>query len=142
MALSTQASVIARRHALNDVRLFGFNSSIELAIKALYSELAQKKGNPDTQVVEVLQNGTSNVVLANAACHLYGLFLIGVAADSFQAADSATSAASPTIVIPMAITDQFALVFPNPQGHAYANGITCNGLNAGTNFKGIAIIGA
>lgn len=141
MAISTQSAVLAKRHARNAVRVFGFNSSIEQTLSALFQELSQKKGNPDLQIVEVLQNGTSNVILANAACRLYGLFLSApTVADSFTAADSASSAASPTITVPLSIADQFALVYPQ-QGHSYANGITCAGLNAGANFKGIAIIG-
>lgn len=140
MAISTQAAVLAKRHARNAVRVFALNSSIEQAVSALFQELSQKKGNPDLQVIEVLQSGTSNVVLANAACRLYGVFLsVPTTADSFQAADSASSAASPTIVIPMGIGQFSALLYP--VGNSYANGITCNGLNAGANFKGFIVIG-
>lgn len=140
MAISTQGFNIAKRHAKSSARVFGFNSSLDQALSALFQELSQKKQAPDLQVIEVLQNGTSNVVLADAACKLYGLFLTApTTADSFQAADHASSAASPTIVEPLAIADQLAVFYAT--GHAYANGITCNGLNAGANFKGIAIIG-
>lgn len=140
MALSTQAAILAKRHAGNAARAFGFSSSITQLISTLFQELSQKKGNVDLQIVEVLQNGTSNVILANAACKLYGLFLVApTVADSFTAADHASSAATPTVTLPMAIADTVAEVYP--AGHAYANGITCAGLNAGANFKGIAIIG-
>lgn len=141
MALSLQNFVIAKRHAFSDIRTFGFNSQVSQVLSALFQELSQKEFAPQLQIVEVVQNGTSNVVLANAACHLYGLAIIAATtADSFQAADSASSAGSPTTVVPLAIADQAVLTYP--AGHAFANGITFNGLNSGANITGFAIIGA
>lgn len=138
--LATQSAVLARRRAYNAIQTFKLSSSISQALSTLFQELSQKKQNPDLQVIEIVQNGTSNVVLMDQACRLYGLFLEAVTtADSFQAADSATSASSPTIIEPLAIADTVAVLYP--LGHSYANGITCNGLNSGANFTGFAIVG-
>lgn len=140
MALTTQAAVKAKRRALNAVQTFGLSSSLAQTLSALFQELAQKAGNPDLQIVEMVANSTTDAVIADVACKLYGVFLKGGAtARAVNWADHASSANTPTTIIPVGVSEQVGYVWP--AGAAYANGITFD--EAGTGgASGFAIIGA
>lgn len=143
MALSTQSAVKAKRRAFNAVNTFAFRSSLSQLLSALFQELSQKYANPDLQVVELVDTGTTDIVVADAPCKLYALFLKGGSAGGdFRAADHASSANTPTTTIPVAAADPgFGFVYP--AGKAYANGITVDASgSSGVNWSGFAIIGA
>lgn len=76
MALTTQAAVKAKRRAFNALNFLGLGSSASQALSTLFQELAQKKGNPDLQVVEfdLQTSAASDAVIADAACTIYGIF--------------------------------------------------------------------
>lgn len=140
MALSTQAAVKAKRRAFSAIQTMGLSSSLQQALSALFQETAQKYGNPDLQVVEAVAASTADAVVANVACHLYGVFLKGGAtARAVQWADHASSSGTPTTLIPVGVSEQVAYIWPG--GAAYVNGITFN--EAGTGgANGFFIVGA
>jgi hypothetical protein len=76
MAISTQAAVKAKRRAFNAIQVLGLSSSAAQALSTLFQELAQKKGNPDLQVVEfdLQTSAAADAVIADAACTIYGIF--------------------------------------------------------------------
>lgn len=139
MALSTQAAVKAKRRAKNAIRTFATSPQLDVLLDALFSALAVN-GNPDVQVVEAVANSTTDAVVADAPCKLYGVFLKGGAtARAVNWADHASSANSPTTIIPVGVAEQVAYLWP--AGAAYANGITFD--EAGTGgASGFFIIGA
>lgn len=140
MALSTQSAVKAKRRAFSALRTFGVSSSISQVLSALFQELAQKYGNPDLQVVEAVANSTTDAVVADAACKLYGVFLKGGAsAADVRWADHASSANTPTTTLAIGASEQVAYVFPG--GKAFSNGITFDESGTGGS-SGFFIIGA
>lgn len=140
MALSTQSAVKAKRRAQSALKTFGLSSAISQALSALFQELAQKAGNPDLQIVEAVAASTTDAVVADVACKLYGVFLKGGAtARAVNWADHATSANSPTTIIPVGVSEQVAYLWP--AGAAYATGITFDEAGAG-GASGFFIIGA
>lgn len=140
MALATQDAVKARRRAFSALQTFGLSSSISQALSALFQELAQKYGNPNLQVVEAVANSTTDAVVADVACKLYGVFLKGGAtARAVNWADHASSAATPTTILPVGVAEQVAYIWPG--GAAYANGITFDEAGAG-GASGFFIVGA
>lgn len=140
MALSTQAAVKAKRRAFSAIQTFGFSSAISQALSALFQELAQKYSNPDLQVVEAVAASTTDAVVADAACKLYGVFLKGGAsAADVRWADHASSANSPTTTLAIGIGEQTAYIYP--AGKAFANGLTFDESGTG-GPNGFFIIGA
>lgn len=140
MALSTQAQVKAKRRAFHAVKNFGFTSSVSQVLSALFQEIAQKVGAIDLQVVELDNVGTTDQVVADAPCKLYGLFLKGGSAGGdFRSANHASSANTPTTTVPVAAAEQ--VVMSTPAGKAFSIGLTVDfsQANAGSGF---AIIGA
>lgn len=140
MALSTQAAVKAKRRAFNAIQTFGLSSSISQALSALFQELSQKASNPDLQVVEAVAASTTDAVVADAACKLYGVFLKGGAsAADVRWADHSSSANSPTTTLAIGIAEQVAYIFP--AGKAFSNGITFDESGTG-GASGFFLIGA
>lgn len=140
MALATQDAVKAKRRALSALTVFGLSSSVAQALSALFQELAQKRGNPNLQVVEAPAASTTDLVIADVACKLYGYFAKGGAtARAVNWADHATSANTPTTILPVGVAEQVAYIWP--AGAAYANGITFDEAGAG-GASGFFIIGA
>lgn len=139
MALSTQSAVKAKRRAFAAVQTLGLSSSIAQALSALFQELSQKSGNPDLQIVEAPAASTTDLVIADVACKLYGYFAKGGAtARAVRWDDNATTAGT-TTVIPVGVSEQVAYVWPG--GAAYANGLTFDEAGAG-GANGFFIIGA
>jgi hypothetical protein len=140
MALSTQAAVKAKRRAFSALQTFALSSSMQQTLSALFQELSQKYGNPDLQVVEAVANSTTDAVVADVACKLYGVFLKGGAtARAVTWADHASSASTPTTTIPVGVAEQVAYLCP--AGAAYANGITFDEAGSG-GANGFFIVGA
>lgn len=139
MPLTTQAAVKAKRRAKNAIRTFATSTALDVLLDTLFSALAVN-GNPDLQIVEAVANSTTDAVVADAPCKLYGVFLKGGAtARAVNWADHASSANSPTTIIPVGVAEQVAYLWP--AGAAYANGITFD--EAGTGgASGFFIIGA
>lgn len=140
MALSTQAAVKAKRRAFSASKVLGLSSSAEQILSALFQELSQKKGNPDLQIVEAPAASTTDLVVADVACKLYGYFAKGGAtARTTNWADHASSANTPTTTIPVGVGETVAYVWP--AGSAFANGITFDESGA-SGANGFFIIGA
>jgi len=140
MALATQDAVKAKRRAFSALQTFGESSSMSQILSAFFQEHAQKNGNVNLQVVEAVANSTTDAVVADVACKLYGVFLKGGAtARAVTWADHASSAGTPTTTIPVGVAEQVAYVWP--AGAAYANGITFDEAGAG-GASGFFIIGA
>lgn len=139
MALATQAAIKAKRQAFSVCKTLGLSSSLEQTLSALFQELGQKKGNPDLQVVVAPAASTTDLVVADVACKLYGYFAKGGAtARAVRWDDNATTAGT-TTVIPVGVAEQVAYVWPS--GAAYANGLTFDEAGAG-GANGFFIIGA
>lgn len=140
MALTTQAGVLAKRRAFSAAVTMGLSSALTQALSTLFQELSQKTGNPNLQIVYAVANSTTDAVVADVACKLYGVFLKGGAtARAVTWADHATSANTPTTTIPVGVAEQVGYVWPN--GAAYANGITFDEAGVG-GASGFFIIGA
>ena len=139
MALSTQAAVKAKRRAFAAIQTLGFSSSQSQLLSILFQELSQKKGNPDLQVVEAVAASTTDAVVADAACKLYGVFLKGGAsAADVRWADHASSANTPTTTLAIGASENAAYIFPG--GKAFSNGITFDESGTGGS-SGFFIIG-
>lgn len=142
MALSTTSGLKAKRQAFSLLNkdVFGMSSILSQALSTLFQELAQKKGNPDLQVVPMQANSTTDAVIADVACKLYGVFLKGgSSAADLRWADHASSANSPTTTIAIGASEDLALIYTT--GKAFSNGLTFD--ESGTNgASGFAIIGA
>lgn len=140
MALSTQDAVKAKRRAFSAARTLGLSSALTQVLSALFQEIAQKYGNVNLQVVEAPAASTTDLVIADVACKLYGYFGKGGAtARAVNWADHASSANSPTTILPVGVSEQVAYVFP--AGSAFANGITFDEAGAG-GANGFFLIGA
>ena len=140
MALSTQSAVKVKRRAFSAISTFGFTSPISQLLSALFQELSQKYGNPALQFVPLDNSGTTDQVVADAPCKLYGLFLKGGSAGGdYRSADHASSANTPTTTIPIAASEQVA--YTTPAGKAFATGLTID-FSAANAASGFAIIGA
>lgn len=139
MAISTQAAVLAKRRAFNYQSAIFQNTEVAELLKALFQTLAQTRKNPDLQVVELADSSTTDQVVADAACKLYGVFLkCGSTSRDFRAADHASSANSPTITVP--ITASGTAVLLHPEGRGLTTGLTVDFSGAGA--TGFVIIGA
>lgn len=139
MALSTQAAVLAKRRALNWMTL-NFGQEARFLIQQLFQTLAQIRGNPDLQFVAIDNSGTTDQVVADAPCKLYALVLKGGSAGGdYRSADHASSAATPTTTIPVAISEQ--VVYTTPAGKSFTTGLTVD-FSAANAASGFAIIGA
>lgn len=140
MALSTQAIVKAKRRAFSAIKTFSQTSSLSQVLSTLFQEISQKYGAVDLQIVELDNLGTTDQVVADAPCKLYGVFLKGGSSGGdYRSADHASSANTPTTTIPVAASANVAYVIP--AGKSFSNGLTvdASGANAWTGF---AIIGA
>jgi hypothetical protein len=140
MALSTQAAVKAKRRAFSAAKVMGLGSSAEQVLSALFQELSQKKGNPDVQIVEAPAASTTDLVVADVACKLYGYFAKGGSTKrTTQWADHASSSGTPTTSIPVGVGEIVSYVWA--QGAAYTNGLTFNESGA-SGANGFFIVGA
>ena len=140
MALLTQNIVKAKRRAFSAVKTFNLSSSLSQVLSALFQEISQKYGAVDLQVVELDNLGTTDQVVADAPCKLYGLFLKGGSAGGdYRSADHASSAATPTTTIPVAVSGQ--VVYAIPAGKSFTTGLTVDASQANA-WTGFAIIGA
>ena len=138
MALSTQSAVLAKRRAFNYVQAF-INPEQRAFVKALFEGLSQTRKNPDLQIVELSNSGTTDQVIADAPCKLYALFLKGGSAGGdYRSADHASSAATPTTTIPVAAAGTMSLL--HPEGRAFTTGLTVDASQANA-WTGFAIIG-
>lgn len=140
MALSTTSGLKAKRRALSALKLFGFSPAVHNLVSQLFQDLAQQKGNPDLQIVELDNLGTTDQVVADAPCKLYGLFLKGGSAGGdYRSADHASSANTPTTTIPIAASAYVAYTIP--AGKSFTTGLTVDASQANA-WTGFAIIGA
>jgi hypothetical protein len=123
MALTLTSGLKAKRQALSQVVTFGFKPAAANTLSQFFQDISQIYGNPDLQLVPIVANSTTDAVVADVACKLYGIILKGgLTAADLRIADHATSANSPTVTLPVAVSQQVTLLFNG--GTAYANGIT------------------
>lgn len=140
MAISVVSALKAKRQAFSAAQSLGLGSSLTQLLSAFFQEHAQKNGNLDLLVVTAVAASTTDAVVAGEACKLYGVFLKGGAsAADIRWADHATSANSPTVTIPVAISEQIALV--SVAGKAMTTGLTFDESGA-SGANGFFIIGA
>jgi len=139
MSLSTQAAVLAKRRALGWLTL-NFGAESRYLVQELFQTLAQIRSNPDLQFVPIDNSGTTDQVVADAACKLYALVLKGGSSGGdYRSADHASSAATPTTTIPVAVAEQIAYIIP--AGRSFTTGLTID-FSAANAASGFAIIGA
>lgn len=149
MALSTQAAYLAKRRALNYAFRKPFSRRI---VKVLFETLAQHKGNPDLQIVEFDNLTDTDVVIADAACQIYGIVLTkDTATAAFFKGSDATSVSDTAAEIVQelnAANDEVVLAYPDgwSQGTAFevhsdttADGGTTSA--AGDGPRGFIILG-
>lgn len=140
MALSTQAIVLAKRRAFSAAKVMGLSSALTQVLSTLFQEISQKYGAVDLQVVEAVANSTTDAVVADTACKLYGVFLKGgSSARDVRWADHASSADTPTTTLAIGVSEQTAYVYP--AGKAFTTGLTFDESGA-SGPNGFFIIGA
>lgn len=158
MAISTQAGVKAKRQAFNLLNFLGFSSSASQALSTLFQELAQKKGNPDLQVVvfDLQTSAASDAVIADAACTIYGVFAkksstaTGAWLKGSDHATASSSTAAELLAELNAASQEFVATFGKDgfaQGTGWTFGAdtTASGTTnstAGDGPKGFVILGA
>lgn len=124
MALSLEGINLTKQRARAETR----KPKIQAILKALFSYLAQHKGNPDLQFTAFSALSTTSVVVADAACKLYALFVkkpSGSTTSAFvQVTDhaSAGATASADLRIIAQNANEEILIFPD--GLSMANGVT------------------
>lgn len=149
MALSTQASVLAKRTAGNQY----VRPATQGFLKWFWSYIAQFGGSPLLQVVPFSTLGATETVIADVACRLYALVLQKATAtlSYTKLTDSATTSSdadSEYRIAQVGAGAEISLMFP--YGQPFANGITMQGntlpstgVSSGANGgNGFAIIGA
>ena len=140
MALSLVSGLAAKRRAMSAVQTFGFKPAAANVISQFFQDLAQTFGNPNLQIVEFVAASTTDAVVADVACKLYGVvFKGGATARDIRWADHATAADSPTVTFPIAVAQQGELLFNG--GTAYGTGLTFDESGA-AGASGFFIIGA
>jgi hypothetical protein len=123
MALSTQDALKVKRKAFSAVRTLGLSSAVSQSLNSLFQEVSQKYGNPNLQFVDMVAASTTDAVVADVACKLYGVFFKGGAtARDIRWADHATDASSPSTTIAVGVSEQGAYVYPG--GKAFTTGLT------------------
>lgn len=144
MALSTQSAPLPKRRAGNWITGFG-KPFLQGAYKWLFSWFAQFAGSPDLQIVEFAALSSTEVVIADAACRLYAIFLMKATATATytKATDNATTSsdADSEVRIKQAGAGNETLA-AWPQGLAMANGITMQGNTAPSTGTGSGADGA
>lgn len=140
MALSLVEILKAKRRALNQT----VKPSIQGFIKWFFEYMSQFAGNPNLQIKEFAALSSTEVVIADAACKLYGLVLRKATATATytKLTDSATTSsdADSEFRIKQAGVDQtMALMFPD--GVPFASGITMQGNTAPSTGTGSAADG-
>lgn len=144
MSLSTQTSVLAKRRAGNWITNFSKSFTALAFGQAFWPWMAQFGGGIDLQVVEFAALTNTDVVIANAACHLYAICLQKATATKtvFKGTDNATTCTTnggqDFSVTLNAIGD--AILFL-PKGFACANGFTVQGNTTATGSTGSAANG-
>jgi hypothetical protein len=115
MALSLEGAHFVKRKAVLENRA----PKIAMLFKALFSYLAQHKGNPDLQYVAFAALTTTATVIADAACRLYALYLKKPAASTTaswvhgtnHASTAASTAATFRAYLPT--SNEELLIFPD-----------------------------
>jgi hypothetical protein len=149
MAIATQDPVLAWRRLAT--LALSFSPSTQAALAALKSYLVQQGGNPKLQIVVFDELSDTDVVIADAACTLYGIVLhkdtTTKTYSKFTNNASTGSDATADMAIMSSVIGDHAITFP--KGEAWSTGITAQGtttVNGGTGSgtngcKGFAIIG-
>jgi hypothetical protein len=115
MALSLESANLTKQRARAETR----KPKIQAALKMLFSYLAQHKGNPDLQFTAFSALATTSVVIADAACRLYALYVkkpsgsttasfVGITDDDTTAS---TSSAEMRLYLPT--NNEEILIFPD-----------------------------
>lgn len=71
MAISTQSALLVKQKVFPQIR----KPNIQFALKALFSYLAQFKGNPDLQMVPFAALDDTETIIADAACKIYATYM-------------------------------------------------------------------
>ncbi len=157
MALGTLISGLnAKRRALNFGGgagvTRGISPVVQRQLKAFFEIMGQLKGNPNLLVVEFDELTSTETVISDAACKLYGIYYSkDTATLTFSKITDHASASSDTaaeyVIQQLAIGDMW-LGLPN--GVALANGLTMQGNttadggtgSASNGARGFVIVGA
>ena len=127
MALSLESGLAVKQKCRGESR----KASVQLALKALFSYIAQNRGDLQLQFVPFsdltsASTGTA-AVMADVPCKLYGAFIASptgaTSAAYFKATDDETTASATAyeMGIGIAATKQHFLSFPD--GKSFASGI-------------------
>jgi hypothetical protein len=123
MALSLQNPLLVKQKTLADTR----KPKIQLLFKALFSYLAQHKGNPDLQLVPFALASSTSIVIADAACKVVGVYVKKPAGSTtsafFKLTDDETtaSATAGALLAELRTNNEELLLFPD--GLAMASGV-------------------
>lgn len=115
MALSLQNPVLVKQKALLDTR----KPKIQAIGKALFSYLAQHKGNPDLQLVPFADLAGTASIIADAACKLMGLYIKKPAGSTTAAfikgsdSSATASATAPALSIELPTNQEEFMAFPD-----------------------------
>lgn len=142
MAIAPQEFTQAWRRAANYFP--SFKPPLVEILKALKSAQAGLPVLPDLQIVPFDKLSDTEVVLANAACRLFALVLVKTTAVATfsKLTDNATTSsdASSEFRIWQDAIDQ--VVWVNPLGTPFANGITAQGNTTASGGTGSGVDGA
>lgn len=150
MALSLEGINLTKQRARAEIR----SPHIALLLKTLFSYLAQHKGNPDLQFTAYSSLSTTDVVIADAACRLYALYVKKPATSTTaayvgitnHASTGSTAAATMRLYLPT--SNEELLIFPD--GLAMSAGVTiisatapsgATGSSAADQSSGFGIVG-
>lgn len=118
MALTLVDPLLVKQRALAETR----RPAVQAQLKALFSHVAQHKGNPTLQFVP-FAIAAADIVIADVACKLYALYYAKPSASTTAAwikgSDHATvAAAAGDIVLPLT-----AAASPKPQIMVFPDGL-------------------
>jgi hypothetical protein len=140
MALSTESANLVWQKVAIALDSLGANSYARDAFRALKAYTSQIGGNLNLQFVAI-SNLTADVVAADVACKVYGIFLKkqATATDAFYKAfnDAATDSSAEDALITIALTEASEQeLFVCAAGKAFSAGVTHGSFTAATGAAG------
>lgn len=138
MALTLEAAQFTKQRTVAETR----KPKIQAMLKALFSYLAQHKGNPTLQFTAFSALATTSVVIADAACKVYAQYMKKPSTSTTSAFVKGTDHASagstnaPDIMVKMETSAEDLILFPD--GKPMANGYTLLGCTTAAGATGSA----
>jgi hypothetical protein len=124
MALSLESAVRVKQRTLAETR----KPKIQALLKAFWSYHDQHKRDPDLQFVAFAALETTDVVIADAACKVYLIYIEKPSASAtaafFKGTDHATTGSSTAAELVQKVASNNVELLLYPDGFAMANGFT------------------